>query len=330
MNPRILKIVKYALSLGLLTWLITRTDLMSVAKLIVDADQRSLLVALGAYLASVLILAYRWQVLLVARRIQLSLSRATMFYFIGNFFSNFLPTSIGGDAVRAYSAGTDLGQRADAFASVFIERFVGLFAIVTMALVGILMIALQLEHTYIVPATIILFVLMVVSFPILFSRWWVNRLKPVFQRITIFDFGCRVSRLHEMLYRYGEHRGALLANFFLSILYQSLIVVMNIFVALGLNIPIHPMYFFVFVPMIGVISMFPFSINALGVREGGYVLLFEQIGRSMPEALALSLTLYGITVISSLPGGLLFAMQRKRRPIDIDREQAPLNVLTED
>lgn len=328
MTQRLLKILRYALSFGLLIWLFSKTDLTRVATLIVEADKRFLALALGAYLTSVVVIAYRWQVLLTARQIPLSLSRATALYFIGNFFSNFLPTSIGGDAVRALSAGNDLGKRAEAFASVFIERFVGLFAIVTMALAGLLMIAVRLEHTYIIPATIILFVMMLAFFPVLFSRWWVDRLKRIFERIKMFNLGCRASRLHEVLYRYGTHRSALMANFFLSILYQGLIVGMSIWVAQGLRIAIHPVYFAVFVPIVGVISMFPFSINALGVREGGYVLLFTQIGHPASEAIALSLTLYGITVLSSLPGGLLFAMQGGQRPMKVEPEQTPLNVLT--
>ena len=101
-------------------------------------------------------------------------------------------------------------------------------------------------------------------------------------------------------------------------------------IARALGLPIHPMYFVVFVPIIGTISMFPFSINALGIREGGYVLLFAQIDRPDSEALALSLILYGITVLSSMPGGLLFALQAERKPMMVTQEQMPMDVITKD
>lgn len=330
MTSRFMKGMKVAVSLGLLAWLIRRTDWSSVTGLIVASDRAALAVALGAYLASVVVAAYRWRVLLVARQVPLPLFRALSLYFIGNFFGNFLPTSIGGDAVRAYGAAVALGQRADAFASVFLERFVGLFAVVTLALIGLLALALRLEHTYILSVTVVLFLLLLATFPVLFSRWWVLRLKGLFQRVTAFGIGHKAARLHEVLYEYGEHRGALLANFFLSILYQGLIVVMNVFVARGLALPVHAIYFIAFVPIIAVVSMFPLSINALGVREGGYVVLFAQIGRPAAEGLALSLTLYGIALLSSLPGGLLFAVQGDRRPAAIPREPYPLEVLTKD
>lgn len=330
MNQRFLIILKYLVSISLLTWLIMRTDLSSMLALIVEADHVSLLPALLAYIASVFVVAYRWGLLLRARRLPIPLSRAASLYFIGNFFNNFLPTSIGGDAVRAYSASGDLNNRADAFASVFIERFVGLFAIVTMALAGLLAIALQFEQPYIVPATVVLFALMLAAFPVMFSRWWVERFKRVFERVTVFDIGYRAARLHEILYQYGAARYTLLANFGLSVLYQGLIAVMNVFIARSLGLPIPPLYFLVFVPIIATVSMFPFSINALGIREGGYVLLFAQIGRPAVEALALSLTVYGLTVLCSLPGGVLFAVQGRSRPVAVDQNASPISVLTRD
>lgn len=328
MTPRVLKMAKYGISLGLLAWLIGRTEVTNVAGLIATSDRGALVIALGAYLASVVVAAYRWRLLLIARQVPLPLFRALSLYFIGNFFGNFLPTSIGGDAVRAYGASVDLGQRADAFASVFIERFVGLFAVVTLALVGLLAMALHLEQTYMLPVTVVLFLLLLATFPVLFSRWWVVRMKRLFERITVFNVGGRAARLHEVLYQYGGHRGALVGNFFLSILYQGLIIVMNVYVAKGLRLPIHALYFVAFVPIIAVISMFPFSINALGVREGGYVVLFAQVGHPAEAALALSLTLYGLAVLSSLPGGLLFAVQGGRRLPSLHRAPYPIEGVT--
>ncbi len=182
-----------------------RTDLQEVFDLWSDANLQDITVAMTMYLISVVIAAYRWQILLVAKQVPMAIRRAISLYFIGNFFTNFLPTSIGGDAVRAYSAGADMDNRMDALASVFIERFIGLFSIVFLALLGLLLVALQLEQTYIVPLTIVLFITNAAVFPILFSRWCVDWFQPVLLRITMFDIGCRATRLHEVLYKYGEH-----------------------------------------------------------------------------------------------------------------------------
>lgn len=313
MNPRLSQIIRYSLSAGVLTWLILRTNMGHVGSILLGADPWMTSLAFAAYLLSVGAVAYRWRLLLIAQGIAMSFPRAIKLYFIGNFFSNFLPTSVGGDAVRAMSARSDTGSKIDALASVFVERFVGLFAIVTLALVGFLLIALHLEHTYIVPITLILFVAMLATFLILFNRWWVDRFKGWFHHLKVFHLGERATRLHEILYRYGGNRTALGLNFLISILFQGLIVLMNIFATEALHIAVDPVYFIVIVPAIGIISMFPFSINALGFREGGYVFLFDRIGHPAPEALALSLTLYGITVLSSLPGALFFSLGKRNQ-----------------
>ena len=86
MNPRLINIIKYALSLSLLTWLIIRTDLQGVFDLWSDADLQDITVALTMYLISVVIIAYRWQILLVAKQVPMAIRRAISLYFIGNFF----------------------------------------------------------------------------------------------------------------------------------------------------------------------------------------------------------------------------------------------------
>jgi len=84
LNPRLINIIKYALSLSLLTWLIIRTDLQGVFDLWPDADLQDIAVALAMYLISVVIIAYRWQILLVAKQVPMAIRRAISLYFIGN------------------------------------------------------------------------------------------------------------------------------------------------------------------------------------------------------------------------------------------------------
>ena len=63
-------------------------------------------------------------------------------------------------------------------------------------------------------------------------------------------------------------------------------------------------------------------------RELGVTFVF--VTHAQSEALALSLILYGITVLSSLPGGLLFALQAERKPMMVTQEQMPMDVITKD
>ena len=57
-------------------------------------------------------------------------------YFVGLFINNFFPSTIGGDVFRGYEVGRDVGDRALAMASVFMERFTGMTALTAIALVA--------------------------------------------------------------------------------------------------------------------------------------------------------------------------------------------------
>ena len=57
-------------------------------------------------------------------------------YFVGLFINNFFPSTIGGDIFRGYEVGRDVGDRALAMASVFMERFTGMTALTAIALVA--------------------------------------------------------------------------------------------------------------------------------------------------------------------------------------------------
>ena len=57
-------------------------------------------------------------------------------YFAGLFINNFLPSTIGGDIFRGYQVGRDVDDGALAMASVFMERFTGMTALMAIALVA--------------------------------------------------------------------------------------------------------------------------------------------------------------------------------------------------
>lgn len=84
------------------------------------------LAAVGALLISRLFAATRWHILLQSAGVEISLSRSILLTFTGNFSSNFLPTTVGGDMVRL--AGTiQMGyDRAICLASLVADRLVGL------------------------------------------------------------------------------------------------------------------------------------------------------------------------------------------------------------
>jgi uncharacterized protein (TIRG00374 family) len=80
--------------------------------------------------------ALKWRLLLRPVRLTTSFARLVGFYFTGMFFNLFLPTIVGGDAVKAVLLARDTGAPARATMSVFMERNTGLCALLVVALVA--------------------------------------------------------------------------------------------------------------------------------------------------------------------------------------------------
>ncbi len=103
------------------------------------ADWRPIGIAILLVLADRALMAYRWVVLLctVEPASRPPLADVMRIFFVSTFVGTFLPASVGGDAVRAYSL-AKLGVRTeDAVASVFMDRILGVASVVAMAVIGL-------------------------------------------------------------------------------------------------------------------------------------------------------------------------------------------------
>ena len=113
-------IARVLISAGLLTVLLVLCKPRAVWQCARAASLPLLAGALAVYLGSMLLVAWRWQLLLRADGVRVSLLRLTRYYLIGFFFNNFLPSSIGGDVARVMYAARQTGSVTHSFSAVFI------------------------------------------------------------------------------------------------------------------------------------------------------------------------------------------------------------------
>jgi uncharacterized membrane protein YbhN (UPF0104 family) len=83
--------------------------------------------------------------------------------------------------------------------------------------------------------------------------------------------------------------------------------------ALGFRLPVSALA--VFVPLISLAGMLPISVNGLGIREALYLLLFGRIGVPADAAVSMALLYFAVTLAASLPGGVVYALQRGPRSL---------------
>jgi len=299
-------VLRLTLSLALMGLIFYKMDLARFVGLMRQADLARLTLVLLLVIVAVVLSAYKWQRLLAVQGVEVSLLRLTAFYFVGLFFNNFLPTTIGGDVVRIYDLARHTGRPAEAAASVISERVLASVALGLVALAGLLFSQGRAAQFALLIGVFCALLLLLLIALLTGRRWgpWVARRLPD-------PWGLK-SKAREFL-------GGISASvsdpwvlawvIVLSIGFQALVVLINyaIFQALGSQVSLA--YCLLFIPIIMAISLLPISISGLGVREGAYVYFFGQIGLSTAEAVAASLLFFILVVLASLIGGAIFALR---------------------
>jgi hypothetical protein len=260
-------------------------------------------------------MSFRWKIILKNYDVPIQIKRLSGFYFIGLFFNNFLPTSIGGDIVRIYKVIGDTENRTAAFASVILERIIGIAATLFLAITSLYYISHFFSDSRILYTSIILFSIIIIFFVIILQKKPVEFLIGLFDKITLLNIGEKIVKLLTAIYFLKGKKRVFLAVFTLSLLSQVAIVFMNYTLAFALNIKVDLGYLFLVVPITIILTMLP-SINGVGVRDGGYIFLLGKIGVSGAAAISLSFMNLIIPMILSLFGGLLFLLQRKNSLIN--------------
>ncbi len=280
----------------------------------------------GAFLILFALLAIgsvRWGMLLAARGLRLSRVSVFMYYLIGMFFNNFLPSTVGGDVVKAYYLSRATGKGAVAFVSVLLDRLMGMGGLCVVAIAACLfggrtLWTLDATRPYALPVFLIVGGV-AAALGLFFLLVFNDRIMNFFLSLARWGkIGEKIRRLHEALYLYKEHPGVLVRTLLISTGIWVMIVTAAWMLSLAFTSPALPLppgklppisilYFFLFLPPIAVIMSVPVSFAGIGTREMGFIIFFGALdGVGEPGALVISLTFYFLYLVASLIGGVIY------------------------
>lgn len=304
-RDRLLNLLKVAVSvIGLAVVLLTQ-DLDAVAQVLRDINWLPFLGALLLFLIGSLVRAYRWGVLVWSLGIAASWRRLVALYFVGAFFSMFLPTGVGGDAVKMYELADDSQQAAASISSVLVDRFLGLFVLFAMALIA-LMGAYEMVTPELRVLIAVVFVALLIGVALLLQRTWIESLG---RRLGLDRLLGRIKvlrELYESIHMYSAQ--ALLKATGASVVWNLLLVLGYYLLGLSVGIDLSLWHYFLFVPIISVLLIVP-SVGGLGIREGATVFLFTRAGVSEAQALAVALAYDFVLLTIGLIGGTIYLVQ---------------------
>jgi uncharacterized protein (TIRG00374 family) len=292
--------LRLAISLALILWIVRAVEWRDLARTVRATDPVYLALSLVADQVLVLISAWKWQILLRARSQHASLATCYRLYLIGFFFSTFLPTNVGGDVVRAYSMGRRTGRATDALASVFVERFTGITALVVFALIGI---PFSGHGLYAAPVS---WAVGAVVAAYLLLLWAVldRRLLRVTRRRTDLPLVGKIVQFQEALHAYRGPRAVLARCLALSLLFYSISALNLYFSARAFHAGLGIRDALLVTPVVLIIVLLPISIGGLGLMELSYVLILGRLGISPGAALSTALLIRMKGILLSVSGGL--------------------------
>src|SRR6266478_6513452 len=131
------KYVRILVSAVLLGWIAWGTDWERVRVAFADLRVELWLAAVAVLCVCQTVSARRWQVLSRELRFVRPLFRLLGYYLIGMYFNLLLPTSVGGDVMRAWYLDGGSGRKLASFAAVLLDRLNGLLVLIVMACLAV-------------------------------------------------------------------------------------------------------------------------------------------------------------------------------------------------
>ena len=296
--------LKILISISLLIFLFKRANIGNVWDVMRSMDFMIFIVVVFLYTVSQIVSTYRWSLFLPHAGIHMPFLKLVSLYYIGMFFNIFLPTAIGGDVVKSYYLYKLSGKGGDSLASVFLDRFTGFFALVTIALVSLIFGYNYVKDTYAPLFIILLATLFFSASLIIWNRSLHNWALVITGKIKLFGINEKIESFYNAIMLYKGEPVVLLKAFGVSFIIQFMSITIFYLISKGLDMTVSIGYFFLFVPIAVTISMIPISLSGLGLREGAFVYLFTKVGATDAQALTVSLASFAVTVLLGLIGGI--------------------------
>ena len=307
MKKILLRMLISLVFLGLLFYIV-KDDIPSILNILQNVNRGLFITAVGIFFGTVLLLALRLQIIFRAEQIPIKFSEASSLTFIGYFFNNFLPTSVGGDIVKAMCASRTTGEPVKSLASVLMDRIFGLFTFIMIPSISLLFFLKELPNPIVPIIVYVLLALSVSFFMLLYNRKIARKFRFIEALLNRVRLGSKVRKIYDRLHEFRNQRIVIFQALGLSILSQVVGIFVIYLMVIALGVKSNILYFYLIVPVVHLISMLP-SLNGLGIREGAYVyFLSPYIGKEY--AAAAGIMWLALLLLMSLVGGIVYLIRQ--------------------
>ncbi|NJN47132.1 MAG: flippase-like domain-containing protein [Candidatus Competibacteraceae bacterium] len=299
-------LVRAAVSISLIAWILHQVDWPELVRQVNQLAPSNLALAMSsATLLLILqgpVLAWRWSRIADQLRHPLRFSQSTRITFVGLFFNQTLPTSIGGDAIRIWIAHQEGMPFRHAANSVLLERLSGLLTLVLILTSALPLIWPDIAHLSVRFLFLAALPLALIGIGAL---WW--------------SAGLRHSKKLNPIIMLAKDMRCILSSPGLTVELLTLGVLSNLLAIGGMyafgvtvGMSLTAGQYLGLIPAVILCTVVPVTIAGWGLREGVMVVLLGSAGVSTEMGLLVSI-LFGLALLlAALPGGLIWLMEKPR------------------
>ena len=289
-------LLKVLVTFLLFMLILNKVDFDKIIVLLKKTDTLFIIFALVVLMVEILFATVRWVTILNKLSINVPYIMALRYLWVGVFFNQALPSSIGGDTLRGYFLCKHEGcSVSNATIGVLIDRVIGMFGLVLL-IIATSSLLFELVPDPIVKLGLFLAItgaLGIISISMIFdlipNRWmhW-----KIIQGMSLFS-----SKGRRVVFSYHG-----VISIALSLIIHLSFVFVVWILAYGMRLNIELTGMLLVVPITNLLMALPISIAGWGVREGVMITGLGYLGIEANEAFALSI-LYGLLMlVVALPG----------------------------
>lgn len=318
MRRSLMLLAKAAVSILLLYLSLRSVNLTALGERLSRLHIGWIAVSLAILAAQLFLLAVRWRI--IAQGCGLTPRYATILRvsFIGTFFNQVLPSTVGGDAARIYMLARETGGWAGATYSVLIDRVAGIFAL-TLIVFLCLPWTLTLVQDPVARIVLVLIGFGAIGGALIFLAIGRIRWKPLMHWAPTRHL-VEVSRTAARICGSWQTISVILLISFV-VHFMTVLAAWSLVQSVSASANFELLLFMV--PPVILIATVPISIAGWGVREGSMIVAFAYAGLPQSDGLVVSV-LIGITffVIGAI-GGLIWVAGGMRQPTTADGIASP-------
>jgi uncharacterized protein (TIRG00374 family) len=300
LKKKILIALKVIVSVSLLGYLFNKVDFEGVRDSLAKVSYWYLVAAAAVLLLQAVGGAVRLSMVIKTISSRINLRAALHIMFIGLFFNQTLPSSIGGDAMRIWRIRHHGFPLRTAINSVLLDRLVALVALGLFMLLSYPLLHQLVESPILRTMVVLAALALLAGFATLY---FFRKIPRRFYGLRITEEIRHMSSEAHRIARHPRRAGEIVT---LSVIMHAMTGMAIYEVARGLGLSVGLVECIVLTPPISLLTVLPISLAGWGVREAGMVTALAFAGVEAHDALIVSILFGLLLMLISIPGGVFW------------------------